>query len=132
MNHKSNHSVCVTLPANDKSLKKILVIRFSSIGDIVLTTPVIRAIKTQLSCELYVLTKERFSGIYRNNPHIDRVYSVDDGKDVIPELEAENFDFIVDLQKNLRSLKVKKALGKAPCIIPKAKYIEVVGGEFKN
>ncbi|MCB2207203.1 MAG: glycosyltransferase family 9 protein [Bacteroidetes bacterium] len=124
MNHKSNHSVCVTLPANDKSLKKILVIRFSSIGDIVLTTPVIRAVKTQLSCELYVLTKKRFSSIYKNNPHIDRVYSIDDGKNVIPELEVENFDFIVDLQKNLRSLKVKKALGKPNASFPKLNILK--------
>lgn len=100
-------------------MKKILVIRFSSIGDIVLTTPVIRAIKTQLKCELHVLTKERFSNIYLHNPHIDKVYTIGDNKDLFPELKAEKYDFIVDLQKNLRSLKIKKVLREPSASFPK-------------
>ncbi|NVK82940.1 MAG: glycosyl transferase, partial [Cytophagia bacterium] len=40
--------------------KKILIIRFSSIGDIVLTTPVIRAIKTQLDdVQVHYATKKQ-------------------------------------------------------------------------
>ena len=40
---------------------KILIIRFSSIGDIVLTTPVIRCLKKQLSgCEIHYLTLDDF------------------------------------------------------------------------
>ena len=105
-------------------MKKILVIRFSSIGDIVLTTPVIRAIKTQLSCKLHVLVKKRFSNIYRNNPNVDRVHLIHDNKDVLQELRAENFDFIVDLQKNLRSLKIKKTLGKPNASFPKLNILK--------
>jgi len=41
-------------------VKKILVIRFSSIGDIVLTTPVIRCLKKQLNVEVHYLTKTSF------------------------------------------------------------------------
>ena len=58
-------------------LKKILLIRFSSIGDIVLTTPVVRCIKKQLpDVELHVLTKAAYHPIYAANPYINKVYSM--------------------------------------------------------
>ena len=56
-------------------LKKILLIRFSSIGDIVLTTPVVRCLKQQLpDVELHVLTKSSYRSLYAVNPHINKVY----------------------------------------------------------
>jgi ADP-heptose:LPS heptosyltransferase len=106
-------------------LKKILVIRFSSIGDIVLTTPIIRAIKTQMKCELHALTKDKFSTIYRNNPNIDRVHCIQNSsREVLQELKSENFDYVVDLQKNLRSLKIKKALKKTNASFPKLNILK--------
>lgn len=91
---------------------KILVIRFSSIGDIVLTTPVIRAIKTQLEdVELHCLTKENFQSILQENSSIDTLHLLKDNlADIIPILKAENFDVIVDLHNNLRTRRIKKAL----------------------
>ncbi len=101
-------------------MKKILLIRLSSIGDIVLTTPVIRALKTQLDCELHVLTKNTFSGLYSTNPHIDTIHSFNKKlSEVIPSLRATNFDFVVDLQKNLRSFRIKQALKKPSASFPK-------------
>ena len=101
-------------------MKKILLIRFSSIGDIVLTTPVVRAVKTQLKCELHVLTKKQYSGIYQNNPHVDKVHFFESElSEVLPELKKQQFDFVVDLQKNLRSLKVKRALNCPSASFPK-------------
>ena len=101
-------------------MKKILLIRFSSIGDIVLTTPVVRALKTQLECELHVLTKKQYSGIYQNNPFIDRVHFFEkELTEVMVELKKEAFDFVVDLQKNLRSLKVRRALKRPSASFPK-------------
>lgn len=101
-------------------LKKILLIRFSSIGDIVLTTPVIRALKQQSGCELHVLTKKQYAFIYENNPNIDRVHFFEkEISEIIENLKAENFDFVADLQKNLRSLKVKRMLGKPSATFPK-------------
>lgn len=93
--------------------KKILIIRFSSIGDIVLTSPVVRCIKTQLKdCEVHYLTKKTYAGILQNNPHIDRVWTFD-GKidELIKDLKAEEFDHIIDLHNNLRSKIVKFRLG---------------------
>ncbi len=95
-------------------MKKILLIRFSSIGDIVLTTPVIRSLKTQLDAEIHTVTKKKYAFLYQNNPNVDKVFSFNkEEQEVIPDLLKEQYDFVVDLQKNLRSFKIKKSL-KAP------------------
>jgi ADP-heptose:LPS heptosyltransferase len=94
---------------------KILIIRFSSIGDIVLTTPVIRCVKTQLpNAEVHFLTKKSFQTVVENNPYIDQLFYVDG--DLIPvmmELLKERYDVIIDLHKNLRTRYVKSILTQA-------------------
>ena len=100
--------------------QKILVIRFSSIGDIVLTTPVIRCLKEQLNCELHVLTKASFTQIYQSNPHIDQVHAFAEKlSEVSDELKKISFDFVVDLQKNLRSSRLRRKLAVAGSGFPK-------------
>lgn len=91
---------------------KFLIIRFSSIGDIVLTTPVVRCLKQQLpGAEVHYLTKRNFKGIIADNPYIDKVHLLaDDWKQMISTLKDEQFDCIIDLHHNLRTLRVKKAL----------------------
>ena len=102
-------------------MKKILVIRFSSIGDIVLTTPVIRALKTQLNCELHVLTKEKYRILFTASPYVNKIHTFHEKLDeIIPDLRKEDFDFVVDLHKNLRSLRVKRALKKPTATFSKA------------
>ncbi len=94
---------------------KLLVIRFSSIGDIVLTTPVVRCIKKQLgeNVELHYLTKDKFSSILRANPYIDRIITMKDKlRDVMPELKHQKYDHIIDLHNSLRSALVKLLLQK--------------------
>ncbi len=93
-------------------MKKILIIRFSSIGDIVLTSPVIRCLKNQHpATELHFLVKKSFAGVVHNNPYLTKVWELnDDFKDLIKELKKEGFDQIIDLHKNLRSEKVKRNL----------------------
>jgi len=89
-------------------LKKILFIRFSAIGDIVLTTPVIRCFKKQLGTEIHYLTKHSFHQIVANNPYIDKIYTINKNvKEVTPQLKKEQYDCIIDLHKNLRSARVK-------------------------
>ncbi|MCU0369644.1 MAG: glycosyl transferase, partial [Cyclobacteriaceae bacterium] len=54
---------------------KILILRFSSIGDIVLTTPVIRTLKTQLEdVEIHYATKQNYRAILDHNPYIDKLF----------------------------------------------------------
>ena len=102
-------------------MKKILIIRFSSIGDIVLTTPVIRCLKKQLNAEVHYLTKSSFIGILNNNPYVDKVHTIDKeiSSELIAELKNENFDFIADLHHNLRTLRLKKALNISSKSFPK-------------
>ena len=92
---------------------KFLIIRFSSIGDIVLTTPVVRCLKKQVpEAEVHFLTKQSFATIVENNPYIDKVHSLGHSWDtVVHELKQENYDYIIDLHHNLRTLRLKKDLG---------------------
>jgi ADP-heptose:LPS heptosyltransferase len=91
---------------------KLLLIRFSSIGDIVLTTPVARCLKRQLGAEIHYLTKRAFQDILTSNPYIDKVHAIDKrATEALPALRAERFDFVVDLHHNFRSWRVKTSLG---------------------
>ena len=114
-------------------MKKILVIRFSSIGDIVLTTPVIRCLKKQIQdAEIHVLTKKKFANLYKTNPYIDKVYEYDDSlKKNIEELKIENYDYVVDLQKNKRSVRVTRALGRPHASFPKLNFRKFLLSTFK-
>ena len=92
---------------------KILILRFSSIGDIVLTTPVIRTIKTQLKdVELHYCTKKGYKGILEANPYIDKIHTLEGSLNaLIALLKKEKYDYIVDLHHNLRTLIIKSRLG---------------------
>lgn len=91
---------------------KVLVIRFSSIGDIVLCSPVIRALKQQLQAEVHVLTKRSYQGILEANPYVDRVFGIEkEVTEFLPLLRGEKYDRVIDLHHNLRSWRVKLSLG---------------------
>lgn len=95
-------------------MPKILVIRFSSIGDIVLVTPVFRCIKKQLpGAELHFVTKRNFKIVTASNPYIDKFFYLDNDLPAITDsLKKENYDYVIDLHNNLRSLRIKRALKK--------------------
>ncbi|MFN3939303.1 MAG: glycosyltransferase family 9 protein [Chitinophagales bacterium] len=85
--------------------KKILIIRFSSIGDIVLTTPVIRCIKKQLpDSELHYLTKNIYASILMANPYIDKLLVFEKPlHKCIRTIAKEKYDCVIDLHNSLRS-----------------------------
>ncbi len=88
----------------------------SSIGDIVLTSPVLRCLKNQLeNVELHFVIKKQFVAVMKHNPHIDKLHIFDDNlNDLISIFKAEEFDWIIDLHNNIRSMRIKKALGNVP------------------
>jgi ADP-heptose:LPS heptosyltransferase len=88
---------------------KFLVIRFSSIGDIVLTTPVVRCLKKQVpNAEVHYLTKRNFASIVENNPYVDKVHILEPNLGaLIKKLNSEKFDVVIDLHNNIRSARVK-------------------------
>lgn len=101
-------------------MKKILVVRFSSIGDIVLTSPVLRCLKAQTGAEIHFLTKESFGGILSNNPHVDQVITIRKKvSEVQTVLQEAQYDFIADLHHNFRTMQVKKLLKKPSASFPK-------------
>lgn len=100
---------------------KVLVIRFSSIGDIVLTTPIVRCMKQQRpEMQVHYLTKAAYGTLLVNDPYIDRLHFLqDDLEPVIEELKKEKFDYVIDLHNNLRTLRVKRALNVMSYSFPK-------------
>ena len=91
-----------------ENMPKYLIIRFSSIGDIVLTTPVIRCLKEQTEAEVHFLTKKSFKSILEHNPYIEKLYTIDEKiGEVIQELKKEKYDAIIDLHKNIRTQQIK-------------------------
>jgi ADP-heptose:LPS heptosyltransferase len=92
---------------------KILILRFSSIGDIVLTTPVVRCLKQQLpGASVHFCTKKQFAGLLEANPYIDRRHYLDQSLPaLIGQLRAERFDVVIDLHHNLRTSLIKLSLG---------------------
>jgi len=91
---------------------KFLIIRFSSIGDIVLTSPVIRCLKQQVpDAEVHFLVKDKFRSVVEHNPYIDRLHVLAHSWELmIEELKTEEYDYIIDLHHNTKTLRVKKAL----------------------
>lgn len=114
-------------------MKKILIIRFSSIGDIVLTTPVIRCIKEQKpEIEIHYLTKKSFKGILEHNPYLSKIHTIEkDIKEIATELKQENFDYIIDLHNNLRSLQTKRIIGKPSSSFKKLNFKKWMLVNFK-
>jgi heptosyltransferase-2 len=95
-------------------MPKFLLLRFSSIGDIVLTTPVVRCLKQQVpGAEIHFLTRKPFEAVLRHNPYIDRLISFDKKPaEVLDELRKEQYDVVIDLHHNRRSFFLKRALAR--------------------
>ena len=92
---------------------KILVIRFSSLGDVIYTTPVVRCLKQQLpGVEVHFITKPQFKYIYEGNPYLDKLLLLKEKlNDTIAEIKAEKYDCIIDLHSNLRTRIIKLKTG---------------------
>lgn len=90
---------------------KVLVIRFSSIGDVVLTTPVIRCIHDQLdgNVEIDFLTKVQYAPILETNPYLTDIITIRKKvSEAAPLFREKHYDFVVDLHNNLRSRQAKQ------------------------
>jgi heptosyltransferase-2 len=91
---------------------KLLIIRLSSIGDIILTTPILRCIKNQLpNSEIHFLTKKKYQNLIINNPNIDKIFTINSRiKEISSQLKKEEYDYIIDLHRNIRTFKLKLSL----------------------
>lgn len=77
-----------------------------------MTTPVIRCLRKQLpDAKIHFLTKQAFRGIVADNPYIDKIHTLGDSFDLmLHELLTEEYDYIIDLHHNLRTLRIKRFL----------------------
>ncbi|MBI1184985.1 glycosyl transferase [bacterium] len=89
---------------------RVLVIRFSSIGDLVLTSPVLRCLKAQFpDAELHFATKKAFADILRPNPHINQLHLLGENwKEFVANMP--DFNWVFDLHHNLRSKRLINAI----------------------
>jgi heptosyltransferase-2 len=112
---------------------KFLVVRFSSIGDIVLTTPVVRHLKKQVEdAEIHYLTKKAYAPLLKANPYIDHIHSFDgDIRSCIEKLREEKIDYIIDLHHNARSARIKFGLKRMDFTVHKLNWLKWLYVSFK-
>ncbi len=104
--------------------KKILIIRFSSIGDVVLTTPLLRVLHTtfQFSMIDFVVKKE-YAELVRNEKNLNRIYEFDPKSGfsgmhkLRKQLQSEQYDLIVDIHNSLRSRYLRWMLGSGDVVV---------------
>jgi heptosyltransferase-2 len=101
-----------------KAPEKILVIRFSSIGDIVLASPLIRVLRKRFpSMQIDFVVRKEYSDLVRYNPHLNNVYEFDaaGGLKELQRLKAmvlsERYDLVVDIHNSLRSRYLRSFIG---------------------
>lgn len=103
---------------------KFLIIRFSSIGDIVLTTPVIRVLAQAADSNIiHYITKEKFSAVLAHNPYINKLFTFKkEITEIQDQLIDEDYDYILDLHQNLRSKRLIAKLRKPVKTLNKLNY----------
>jgi lipopolysaccharide heptosyltransferase II len=91
-------------------VKKILILRLSSIGDILLTTAFIRQVRNKYpNARLTYIVKKEFQSLLSHNPHINKIIAFDSAtkisglKDLNRIVQKEKFDLVFDLHNNLRT-----------------------------
>ncbi len=87
---------------------KFLVIRFSSLGDIIMTTAFLKALKDKYkNSQIYYATKSEFAEILKHQPFIDGLFALKKNTSITSfakELNNYRFDCVFDLHKNPRSI----------------------------
>ncbi len=96
---------------NNEQVRRILIIRLSSMGDVILTTPLIElAVKTFPLARIDFCTKEKFTSLLRPNPNIHKVIKAKNNlnysalKDLRQLIKMSNYNMIIDLQNNLKTI----------------------------
>ncbi len=89
-----------------KSPKKILVLRFSSIGDIVLTFPVVAALKAAYpDCQIDYVTKPAFRHLLEACPGLSHIFTLESSiRQLRKDINFQSYDAVLDLHNNLRTL----------------------------
>jgi len=109
-------------------IRSILVIRLSSLGDVILATPIVRQLAHSFpEARIDVATAARFASVWQHNPYITRLWSVEEDAasfdaaklDLASSLQGGRYDLVVDLQHSLRSSVLRKGLCGTLRVAPK-------------
>jgi heptosyltransferase-2 len=100
---------------NIQDINKLLIIRLSSLGDILLTTPLIRSLKKKYkTLQIDFLLRREYHELLLNNPYINKIYLYEREPEknisLLRELKNNNYNLVIDLQNNLRSYKITSNL----------------------
>ena len=108
--------------------ERILLIRLSSIGDIVLTTSLVRILRQKYpDCQIDFLTKSKYAALLRHHPGISHVLEFPDHGAISEllkhrrDIRAQKYDTILDLHKNARTIMLTR-LQAETCIARLKKY----------
>ncbi|PID61122.1 MAG: hypothetical protein CR986_03190 [Ignavibacteriae bacterium] len=92
---------------NLKNINKILIIRLSSLGDILLTTPVIRSLKKILpNASIDFLVRKEFKDVVKHNIYLNNLFILErnyKNSKLKNKINNEKYDLIIDLQNNIRT-----------------------------
>ena len=94
-------------------MNDILLIRLSSLGDIVLTSPAIRAVRQHFpNAHISMLVATQSADVVTENPHLDEVIAFDrnatdkdtgEMRRVVKRLRGRRFDLAIDFQRKFRT-----------------------------
>ncbi|MFI5144613.1 MAG: glycosyltransferase family 9 protein [Ignavibacteria bacterium] len=111
------------------AIKKILILRFSSLGDIILTTPLLKILRTNFpEAQIDYCTKKSYSDLLKYNPAVSNVLEVSDDMDfaelrLLKKILIKNkYDLVIDLHNNLRTFYLKLSLRLRTLVVVFKKY----------
>ena len=97
------------------NIDKILIIRLSSIGDILLTTPLLRLLRQKFqTARIDFVIKKQFYDLLRMNPFVDHIYTFDTSKGhsalirLQKETRDQGYDLVIDIHNNFRSCYLRR------------------------
>lgn len=109
-----------------ESPSKTLVIRFSSIGDVVLTSPLLRVLRSRFpKSQIDFLTRKEYADLVRFNPNVNLTYEFDTSEGFAglrrmkKTLKEEGYDLVVDLHNSIRSRFVRSMRGVKAVVVDK-------------
>jgi len=107
-----------------EGIKKILIVRIDEIGDVILTTPLLKTLRNGFKdAEISVLIKSSTKELLENNPDINKTYvckypwlkekfRLNYFIKLMEELKKENFDLVIELHPDPRNILLAFLIGK--------------------
>jgi heptosyltransferase-2 len=121
---------------NFNNINKVLIIRLSSLGDVLLTTPLIRSLKnTNPGIQIDFIIKKQFADALKFNPHLRNLFLYDSQDEKnnygIPVFSKNDYDLVIDLQNNMRSSQIRNRINSQSVKFSKPNLLKFLLVNFK-